>query len=133
MKTVNINKLLKRIKENDAKSAWKRGVLQTACDMIEYAMGLHESKNIPIAALHEYLLVGAKDYEQYAWSGRLLVGTQQIMERFCTASELKYFTDKNGMFVCRKACEKAMEIRSRGITQAAMKIKQIANEIAEFE
>ena len=104
------------------RSAWDRGVNVYALELVE---NLEESaaynKRDPEsqAELREWLLNGARDWNQYSWGGSALVYDRDIADRLCTPSELK--KTRNGE---RRpnAREEWLDTQARALHQASNRV-----------
>lgn len=104
------------------RSAWDRGVNVYALELVE---NLEESaaynKRDPEsqAELREWLLNGARDWNQYSWGGSALIYDCDIAERLCTPSELK--KTRNGE---RRpnAREEWLDTQARALYQASNRV-----------
>ena len=86
--------IIKALEATKARSAWKRGVIAYAQELLE---------NFTEAELREYALLdgngakdfqntalnGAKDWSAYSWGGCSLIYDYDIAARLCSPSELK--------------------------------------------
>lgn len=68
-------------------SAWHRGVIAEAMDMLDNAEGWGDT--LPTTGVRQYLLNGAESASQYAYGGCSLIYDADIAERYCTPSELR--------------------------------------------
>ncbi len=74
------------------RSAWNRGVTRYALELVEELeeRARYEGRNPePGAECREWMMNGAKDWNQYSWGGSSLIYNQDIAERLCSPSELK--------------------------------------------
>lgn len=112
MKTIEIIKQLNNVK---TRSAWSRGVLYYAYELIE---DLEEVNN------ESDLLNGAKDWRSFSWGGSALCYDGAIAERLCNASELRI--TRNGQ---RRpnAREEWLDTQARALYQASCMILNIVN------
>ena len=113
MKKEEIKKALEKEK---ARSAWKRGVVKYAMELIAKVNG----KKIT----EKKLLNGADNWYQYSDDGRALIYNVDICHRLCTPSEIK--KTKDGERRPNKH-ETWIDVQARALFQAAqliMKIKE---------
>ena len=82
----------KRLNERRDRSAWDKGVTLYAFDLLD---GLNEAiaynnrdPESPTEA-KEWMLNGARDWQQFSYGGSALIYDADIAERLCTPSELK--------------------------------------------
>ena len=83
MKKEEIEKALKKEK---ARSAWKKGVILYAIDILD---SIDEEKGIT----EKNLLNGAENWKQYSYGGCALIRDRDICHRLCTPSEIKKTKD----------------------------------------
>lgn len=102
----------------EPRSAWKRGVKETALEMLEMC----ESDFIQYDELESELLNGASNAHDYSYGGCALVYDEDIAERFCTPSELKR---KRGGELPPSSNEEWLDVQARGVYQAINLIKRI--------
>ena len=84
MKTVN--EIINVIESTNPRSAWNRGVKAYALELLS---DLPDVEYGTIEAMKADALNGARDWDQFSWSGCSLVYNGDIAERLCTPSELK--------------------------------------------
>lgn len=109
-----------------ARSAWGRGVLKYAVDMLEEIQerAEYEGKEPEtFAELKEYALNGANDWNQYSWGGSALIYDYEIAETLCTPSELK---KTRGGDRRPNSREEWLDVQARALNQAFQKIWSIA-------
>lgn len=89
---ITIAEAQKRLSERRDRSAWSQGVTLYAFDLLD---GLNEAiadnnrdPESPTEA-REWMLNGARNWEQFSYGGSALVYDTDIAERLCTPSELK--------------------------------------------
>ena len=101
-----------------ARSCWRRGVIDTALDLIDDIDG-EDLLNIVLSTTlreqREILLNGAEDEKQYSYYGNMLCYDQDIAERFCTPSELK---KKKGGTLPPNKNRTWRDVQARAICQA---------------
>lgn len=115
------------VKRTTARSAWMKGVLEYADELLysleeDINCGWFSTENLSDSALLErQMLNGARDWNQYSWGstaggGSSLIYNGDIADRLCTASELK--KTRNGE---RKpnAREDWPDVQARALFQAA--------------
>jgi hypothetical protein len=94
-------------------SAWGRGVLAEAMDMLDRAEGRGDT--LPTTRVRQYLLDGAESASQYASGGCSLVCDSDIAERYCTPSELRR---TRGGELWPSPSESWMDVEARGVESA---------------
>lgn len=80
------------LKAQKDRSAWRRGVKAYALELVEELKerAAYEGRNPePGKECREWMLNGARDWNQYSWGGSSLICNEDIAERLCTPSELK--------------------------------------------
>ena len=111
MKTYDI---INAIKAQKARSAWARGVQQTAIDMLKDIDGeISSAKDA---------LNGADSPEQWAYGGCGLIYDEDIAELLCTPSELRR---SNGGKRQPNSCESWLDVYARAAFQAYRLIKVV--------
>ena len=80
------NMIFERIAHLNPRSAWNRGVMR-------YALELVNSVEIGEEITEKNLLSGAKDWKQYSYGGCALINDELICRRLCTPSEIKKTKD----------------------------------------
>ena len=130
LKEILIEKI--EIEYKYARSHWRRGVIDTALDLIDNIDGevlLDIVLSTSLKEQRKILLKGAENESHYSYSGRMLCYNRDIAERFCTPSKLK--EKKYGILPPSKN-ETWLDVQARAICQA-MRIKFDATYIAQFE
>lgn len=127
-------KLHEIIEAGDQRSAWAKGVVVYAHELLEE---LEESAisgyfdledlNAP-KILEKALLNGASDWSQYSWGGCSLIYNGDIAARLCPPSELKKTRDGERKPNSR---EEWLDTQARALFQAANRIKRACNKIKE--
>ena len=105
-----------------ARSHWRRGVIDTALDLIDDIDGevlLNIVLSTSLKEQRKILLNGAEDEKQYSYSGNMLIYDQDIAERFCTPSDLK---KKKGGILPPKKNRTWLDVQARAICHAMMVI-----------
>ncbi|WP_337571518.1 hypothetical protein [Mitsuokella jalaludinii] len=93
---------------NKARSAWERGVIQYAEELLDFFDGDELTK--------EDLLRGAKDWKEYSYGGLSFIYDSDICERLCTPSEAK--RKRNGELQPNRQ-ETWLDVQARALYQAA--------------
>ncbi len=131
---ITIEAIKKGLESTKAQSAWKKGVVLYAWELIDeleeaiqYGNFTEEDFASP-RMLEKAMLNGASDWDQYSWGGCSLVYDRDIAERLCTATELKI--TRNGE---RRpnAREEWLDTQARALYQAAQLIHGICNSLKE--
>lgn len=110
------------------KSAWNRGVIAYALELLEeldeaIEGGWFDEEDLRAPKLLEkQLLNGAEDWKQYSWGGCSLIYDGQIAERLCNPTELKI--TRNGE---RKpnSREEWLDTQARALYQASRIVKNV--------
>lgn len=115
------NKIFNRIEHLNPRSAWNRGVMRYALEMIntvEVGEEITEKK----------MLNGAKDWKEYSGGGRrcALIYDELICHQLCTPSEIK--KAKDGKRRPNKQ-ENWIDVQARALFQAARLILKIKREV----
>ena len=130
LKEILIEKI--KIEYKYARSHWRRGVIDTALDLIDNIDGEDLLDLVLCSSLKDtrkILLKGAEDEKKYSYMGKPLYCNQQIASRYCTPSELK---KKKGGILEPNQQKNWLDVQTRGIYQA-MIIVQEASWKAKFE
>ena len=92
MENVYTNELRKLVEEIPNTSAWKRGVKEYAYELLDNLEEKAQSyERLPKNGreLEEWILNGARSWDDYSYGGCSLIYDRDIAERLCTPSELK--------------------------------------------
>ena len=118
--------LLNKLEKLTPRSAWARAVVSDAVDLVE-ALTCSEIPN-NWEELKKLLLNGAADWSAYSYGGCTLVYDENIARHYCTPSELRKVTHKDGTISERaNARETWLDVQARALHQAARFIKQQAD------
>ena len=118
--------LLNKLEKLTPRSAWARAVVSDAVDLVE-ALTCSEIPN-NWEELKKLLLNGAADWSAYSYGGCTLVYDENIAGHYCTLSELRKVTHKDGTISERaNARETWLDVQARALHQAARFIKQQAD------
>ena len=113
MKT--INEIIKAIENENARSAWDKGVKDYAAMMIEnFTDGDFENVSTR-KELKEILLNGAETWQQYSYGGCALIYDTDIAKTLCTPSELKR---KKGGELQPNSRENWLDVQARALRYA---------------
>lgn len=116
--------IIKKLEKLTPRSAWCRAVVSDAFDLLKDV-----PENLPNdwAGLKKILLNGAADWSAYSYGGCALVYDEDIAAHYCTPSELRRVTHKDGTIAERaNAREIWLDVQARALTQAAWLIKEVA-------
>lgn len=120
MNTSEKNQIINYLCEQRPRSAWGKGVIAYAVDMLN---GADVSAVTTLAELTKALLNGAGNWEQYSYGGCALIYDSDIAATLCTPSELK--RTRNGERN-PNARENWLDVQARALYQAAAKIRWAA-------
>lgn len=116
--------LLNKLEKLTHRSAWGRAVVYDAVNLLENA-----TEELPNTweELKKLLLNGAADWSAYSYGGCALIYDEDIARHYCTPSELRKVTHKDGTISERaNAGEIWLDVQARALTQAARLIKKQA-------
>ena len=105
-------KIMNMVEELNVRGAWKKGVKEYACDLVE---GL-QVDDVNESNLEVELLNGAENWSEYSWSGCAFVYDGDIVDRLCTPSEIKRF--HNGKLNRPNSSEEWLDTQARALKQA---------------
>ena len=119
---MTVQEIRERVNANKPRSAWERGVLQYAAELLDqleeaveggyfYQDDLEAPK-----ILEKGLLNGASSWGAYSWGGCSLCYDSDIAERLCTPSELKR---KRGGDLQPNSRETWLDVQARALYQAS--------------
>ena len=113
MKT--INEIIKAIENENARSAWDKGVKDYAVMMIENFSD-DDFKNVSNRnELKKILLNGAETWHEYSYGGCALIYDGDIAKTLCTPSELKR---KKGGELQPNSRENWLDVQTRALNYA---------------
>lgn len=113
MKT--INEIIEAINNENARSAWNKGVKEYAVMIIEN-FNDEDFKDVSTREeLKKILLNGADNWYQYSYGGCALIDDTDIAETICTPSELKR---KKGGELQPNRYETWLDVQTRALKQA---------------
>lgn len=107
-----------KARRNKARSAWERGVIQYAEELLDF----FDDDELTKEDLLRGLLNGAKDWKEYSEGGCSLIYNGDICERLCTPSEAK--RKRNGELPPNKT-ETWLDVQARALYQAAAMLMRI--------
>lgn len=123
--TLTVQAIRERVEAKRPRSAWERGVLQYAAellDQLEDAVkgGYFSPDDLEAPKILEKgLLNGASSWGAYSWGGCSLCYDSDIAERLCTPSELKR---KRGGDLRPNSREEWLDVQARALFQACRRI-----------
>ena len=124
-----LDKVVTELEARKDRSAWGRGVNAYALELVEELKerATYEGRNPePGAECREWMLNGARDWEQYSWGGSSLIYDCDIAERLCTPSELK--KTRNGERRPNSR-EEWLDIQARALYQACNRVSRLYRSI----
>lgn len=117
METADV--IFERIAHLNPRSAWNRGVVRYAMDLMNDVDGKEITE--------KNLLGGADNWKEYSYGGCALIYDEDICHRLCTPSEIKKM--HNGERRPNKQ-ENWIDVQARALFQAAQLIMKIKMEVA---
>lgn len=125
MNTENIKKSLKRELSRKRISAWDKGVIQYAFELlndIDDNQRYDKKINLnTVTDIKKVLLNGASNWTEYSYGGCSLIYDYDIAKRLCTPSEFK--KKKEGE-LCPNSYETWLDVQARALSQAFNKIME---------
>lgn len=107
------------------RSAWDRGITAYALELVDELeeRSRYEGRSPETRQeCREWMLNGARDWNQYSWGGSSLCYDCQIAERLCCPSELKKIRNgerrPNGR-------EDWLDVQARALSQACVRVLRI--------
>lgn len=126
-----LGKVSAELKARKYRSAWDKGVNVYALELVEELKELaaYEGRNPePGKECREWMLNGAKDWNQYSWGGSSLIYDGDIAERLCTPSELKKTRHGERRPNSR---EEWLDTQARALAQACNRVERIYRKVVE--
>ena len=118
--------LLNKLEKLTPRSAWDRAVVSDSMDLLD-SLTCSEIPN-NWEELKKLLLNGAADWFAYSYGGCALVYDEDIAQHYCTPSELRKVTHKDGTISTQaNARETWLDGQARALNQAARLIRQQAD------
>lgn len=114
--------IIKELLKKKGHSAWERGVLEYAVEMLEVI----DPCELTVKNCKEKLLNGAMNFNEYSWGGCSLIYDYDIAKRLCTPSEYKR---KKGGELNPNSREQWLDTQARALYQAYIKIKSTIHDI----
>lgn len=118
MKTTNV--IFEKIAHLNPRSAWKRGVVRYAMELMNDVVGKEITE--------KNLLNGADNWQEYSDRGCALTYNVDICHRLCTPSEIKKTKDGERR---PNNHETWMDVQARALYQSAQLIMKIKREVTE--
>lgn len=119
------NELLNKLEKLTPRSAWSSAVVSDSLDLVEN-LNCSEIPN-NWKDLKKLLLNGAADWSAYSYGGCALVYNGDIAEHYCTPSEVRRVTRKDGTISeFANKTENWLDVQARALWQAARLIKDTA-------
>lgn len=118
---MEILELMKLVDATPARSAWKKGVKEYAIELLDQH---YKDTVVPMSVneLKEWLLNGAKNWNEYSWGGCSLIYDSDIAERLCNPSELKKTDNGRRRPNSRKSW---LDTQTRALYQAQFLIERV--------
>ena len=118
--------ILNKLEKLTPRSAWHRAVVSDAVDLVDSLACSKIPNNWE--ELKKLLLNGAADWSAYSYGGCALVYDEDIARHYCTPSELRKVTHKDGTISERANAEEIwLDVQARALYQAARLIKKQAD------
>ena len=118
--------LLNKLEKLTPRSAWDRAVVSDSMDLLD-SLTCSEIPN-NWEELKKLLLNGAADWFAYSYGGCALVYDEDIARHYCTPSELRKVTHKDGTISEQaNARETWLDVQARALNHAARLIKKQAD------
>lgn len=89
---MTIQELRNKMEQQKARSAWQKGVIEYAWDLIdniEMALAPEEQELPNTKLLEKMMLNGASNWNEYSWGGYSLIYDMDIAAKLCNLTELK--------------------------------------------
>ena len=123
MENIYTNELRKLVEEIPNTSAYKRGIKKYTdelLDNLEEMARIYKRLPKDENELEEWLLKGARNWEEYSYGGRSLKYNRQIAERLCTPSEFKR---KDGGRIAPSRHDNWFNEQAKALNYACLRIK----------
>lgn len=123
------DKVAAELEARKDRSAWDKGVTAYAMELVEELRerAAYEGRNPePGKECREWMLNGARDWNQYSWGGSSLIYDADIAERLCTPSELK--KTRNGERRPNSR-EEWLDTQARALYQACDRVARVYRSI----
>ena len=131
-KVVKFSDLYKSIEAAKCgRSKWGKGIHFLALTIVGHYEANEPGTACELGELESTLLNGAANWSAYCYGGNLLICDQDIAELFCTPSELRRCTAKDGELKDPNRREIWMDVQVRAAAQAWWLIRDCAALCAE--
>ena len=120
--TATIKQIKEELRKESSRSAWGRGVIAYAEELIDGLYWMDDSEELNENTLEKTLLNGASDWSAYSWGGCSLIYNGDVCERLATPSEQKR-TD--GGRLNPNSQEQWLDTQARALYQASNLIARI--------
>ena len=123
MENIYTNELRKLVEEIPNTSAYKRGIKKYTdglLDNLEEMARIYKRLPKDENELEEWILKGARNWEEYSYGGRSLKYNRQIAERLCTPSEFKR---KDGGRIAPSRHDNWFNEQAKALNYACLRIK----------
>lgn len=129
MMDINYGAAREMIKATPTRSAWQRGVIAYALELLDSVAGRaayegHGPEDV--AQVRQWMLDGARDWSEYSYGGCSLVYDGDIAERLCTPSGLR--KNRYGARNPNRA-ETWLDVQARALYQAARVVVAACKEV----
>ena len=128
--TIQVKDIMSALHDRKARSAWDRGVILYAYELLEQVAEEAAYQHKPVALTDTIMLNGAQSWAAYSWGGCSLIYDGDIAERLCTPSELRRC--HNGAWRPNSR-EEWLDTQARALCQAASLLRNIAQEVTHFK
>ena len=116
-----IKKALEKEKARKARSAWSKGVIKYAFDILD------NMDDVEVEVTEKHLLNGADNWKKYSYGGSALIYDEDICHRLGTPSEIK--KTKDGKLRPNRY-ETWLDVQTRALYQAARLIMKIKKDLS---
>lgn len=120
--------LLKKVKAVKVRGAWETAVKDDAIDFCDQLIKDFDVQEINRKNLERILLNGAPNWKEYSWGGYGLIYDYDIAKHYCSPSELKMVTLKNGEIRRPNKREEWLDVQARGLFQAYIMLRDLLND-----
>ena len=124
-----LDKVTAELKARKDRSAWDKGVTMYSLELMEELRerATYEGRNPePGKECREWMLNGARDWNQYSWGGSSLIYDGDIAQRLCTPSELKKTRHGERRPNSR---EEWLDVQARALYQACNRVARVYRSI----
>lgn len=125
-------KMYEELEARKDRSAWNKGVTLYAFELVqelEERAAYEERNPEPGKECREWMLNGARNWDEYSWGGSSLIYNRDIAERLCCPSELKKTSSGERRPNSR---EEWLDTQARALYQACNRVANLyCNIVAE--